>query len=186
VSDLPEPAPVTWNHLHWHTNDLLEVPPVLLTTELSAMRMRQALAGFIDGRHVNDALYRAVLAMRREYSLQPYAYVVAFPEEGFEIPIDLRLIQEDQARLAGIVKEPRGVRDVPFEYVELEGRIADHLRGVSREEAIQVLKQMSSDGQEFSISDTCSHDTRFAHHFADGSYRHNYRYVATLLPEVEG
>jgi ABC-type transport system substrate-binding protein len=185
VSDSYSPAPVTLNHLHWHTNDLLEVPPVLLSTEMSAVRLRQALATYIDGRHVNDALYRAVLALRREFSLRPYAYVVTFPHEGFEIPIDLRPIAGDPGRLAGIVKEPRSVRDVPFDYAEIEGNLADHLAKLTREEAVQVLKQMSSDGQEFTISDRCSDDERFAHHFIEGAYRHNYRYVASLLPEVE-
>ena len=185
MSEHLQPAPVTLNHLHWHTNDLLEVPPVLLSTEMSNVGLRQALAAFIDGRHVNDALYRAVLAMRREFALQPFAYVVTFPHEGFEVPIDLRPIAGDPGRLAGIVREPRSVRDVPFDYAEIAGNLADQLATLGREEALQILKQMSADGQEFTISDRCSNDVRFSHHFIDGAYRHNYRYVASLLPEVE-
>lgn len=175
---------VSLNQVHWHTSDLLDIPPVLLVTEYEPVRIRQLLATFIDGRHVNDALYRAVNAIRRECELEPYAYVVVFPDEGFEIPIDLREISDRSPGLAGFVKEPRGVTEVVFDYTELQGPLADHLTGVSRSEAIAIMKQMSADGQEFSLSDRCAHDERFAHTFFNGHYRHNYRYVASALPET--
>ena len=184
MGDLPTPG-VTMNQVHWNATDLLEVPPVLLVTEYEPLRIRQMIATFIDGRHVNDALYRAVVAIRREHRLTPHAYVVAFPQEGFEIPIDLRPVTDGPARLAGFVKEPRGLREVVFDYAELEGSLADQLRHLSRGEAVAVMKQLSSDGQEFTLSDRCAHDERFAHTFVNGAYRHNYRYVSSMLPEVE-
>jgi hypothetical protein len=181
---VPAAEPVTLNQVHWNTNDLLDVPPVLLVTEYEPVRIREILAGFIDGRHANDALYRAVTAIRREYELQPFAYVVVFPDEQFEIPIDLREISDRSSGLAGFVKEPRGTHEVVFDYAELQGPLADHLSGVSRGEAISIMKQMSADGQEFTLSDRCAPDERFAHRFSDGAYRHNYRYVASTLPEI--
>ena len=176
---------VTVNQVHWNATALLEVPPVMLVTEYEPVRVRQMLATFVDGRHVNDVLYRAVLAIRREYELEPYAYVVVFPSEGFEIPIDLRAISDDPAHLAGFVKEPRGTGEVVFDYAQLHGKIADELPRLSREQAVGAMKVFSADGQEFTLHDRCSHDERFAHVFFDGSYHHNYRYVATRLPEVE-
>ena len=180
--DLETPA-VSLNQVHWHTSELLDVPPGLLVTEYEPGRIRQLLATFIDGRHVNDALYRAVAAIRREYELEPHAYIVVFPEEGFEIPIDLRDISDGAGGLAGFVKEPRGAREVVFDFASLQGGLADHLSNVSRDEAIAIMKKMSADGQEFTLPDRCSHDERFAHSFDDGVYRHNYRYVASMLPE---
>ncbi|MFW5741696.1 MAG: hypothetical protein ACOC2D_00345 [Spirochaetota bacterium] len=174
---------VSLNQVHWHTSDLLDVPPVLLVTEYEPVRVRQILATFIDGRHVNDALYRAINAIRREYELEPYAYIVVFPDEGFEIPIDLRDIGDRPGGLAGFVKEPRGTREVVFDFASLQGDLADHLSGVSREEAVAIMKKMSADGQEFTLHDRCAHDERFAHTFEDGVYRHNYRYVAATLPD---
>ncbi|MFW5777213.1 MAG: hypothetical protein ACOCZB_08010 [Spirochaetota bacterium] len=182
MHDLETPS-VSLNQVHWHTSDLLDVSPVLLVTEYEPTRIRQILATFIDGRHVNDALYRAVTAIRREYELEPYAYVVVFPEEGFEIPIDLRDINDRAGGLAGFVKEPRGMREVVFDFPSLQGGLADHLSAVSRDEALAIMKRMSADGQEFTLYDRCAHDERFAHTFDDGVYRHNYRYVAAALPE---
>ncbi len=181
---LPTPG-VTMNQVHWHATDLLDVPPVLLVTEYEPVRIRQMIATYIDGRHVNDALYRAVLAIRRDHGLEPHAYVVAFPREGFEVPIDVRPITDEPSRLAGFVKEPRGQREVVFDYAELEGSLADELRTLSREEAVSVMRHLSSDGQVFKLSDRCAHDERFAHTFINGVYRHNYHYVSSLLPEVE-
>lgn len=183
IHDLETPS-VSLNQVHWHTSDLLDVAPVLLVTEYEPVRIRQILANFIDGRHVNDALYRAVTAIRREHELEPYAYIVVFPQEGFEIPIDLRDISDRAGSLAGFVKEPRGTREVVFDFASLQGGLADHLSGVSREEAITIMKKMSGDGQEFTLHDQCAHDERFAHNFDDGTYRHNYRYVAATLPST--
>lgn len=182
--DLPTPG-VTTNQVHWSATDLLDVPPVLLVTEYEPVRIRQLIATYIDGRHINDALYRAVIALRREYALEPHAYVVVFPHEGFEIPIDLRDVTDDPSRLVGFVKEPRGIGEVVFDYAELEGALADRLRSFSREDAVAIMKHMSADGQAFTVSDRCAHDERFAHTFVNGSYHHNYRYVSSLLPEVE-
>lgn len=183
VHDLTTP-PVTTNQVHWNATQLLDVPPVLLVTEYEPLRIRQLLATFVDGRHVNDALYRAVIAIRNEYELEPHAYVVVFPQAGFELPIDLRGVSDDQTRLAGFVKEPRGTREVVFDYPELQGPVADQLSGVSREVAVSAVKQLSADGQEFTLSDRCCADERFAHVFSDGTYHHNYRYVATMIPEI--
>jgi len=183
--DTQRPDTVTWDYLHWRTNDLLEVPPVLLVTEFTTAEIRMRLAEFVDGRHVNDVLYRAVMALRKEHALEPSAYVVAFPQESLEVPIDLRQIAGEPARLAGIVKRPRSMRDVPFDLAQLKGEIADHIRNVSRSEAIQILKHLSSDGQEYDILDSCDSDHRFGHTFHAGTYLHRYRYVASLLPEVE-
>lgn len=169
------------NQVHRHATELLDVPPVLLVTEYEPVRIRQELAAYLDGRRVNDALSQAVMAIRNEYELGPHAYVVVFPEEGLEIPIDLREISDDSSRLAGFVKEPRGTTEVIFEYTELRGTIADQLTSVSREEAITGLKELSSDGQEFLLSDSCCDDERFAHQFSDGRYHHNYRYIAARL-----
>ena len=184
-SHSPETPPVSTNHVHFHATRLLDVPPVQLVTEYEPSRIRQRIALHIDGRVINDALYRAVIAIRREFDLEPHAYVVVFPQEGFEIPIDLRAISDDPARLVGFVKEPRGTREVVFDFTQLEGKLADSLAGASRDQSIAVMKQLSSDGQEFTLDDRCSHDERFAHRFEDGAYQHNYRYVATMLPEVE-
>lgn len=180
-----ETVPVTINHVHWHATVLLDVPPVQLATEYEPSRIRQRIATYIDGRLINDALYRAVIAIRHEFGLEPYAYVVVFPQEGFEIPIDLRAISDDPARLVGFVKEPRGMREVVFDYAQLDGKVADSLAGASRDQSLSVMKQLSSDGQEFTLDDRCSHDERFAHRFEDGAYYHNFRYVATRLPEAE-
>ena len=184
ATDLPTPG-VTMNQVHWNATDLLDVPPVLLVTEYEPVRIRQMIARYIDGRHANDALYRAVLAIRREHRLTPYAYVVAFPQEGFEVPIDIREVTDEPAQLAGFVKEPRGLREVVFDYTELEGSLADQLRHLSRSEAVAVMKQLSSDGQEFTLYDRCAHDERFAHTFQNGAYHHNYRYVSSMLPAEE-
>lgn len=173
---------MTMNQVHWNATELLEVPPVLLVTEYEPVRIRQELATFLEGQRVNDALSQAVLAIRNEHEFDPYAYVVVFPDAGLEIPIDLREISDDPARLAGFVKEPRATTDVVFEYTELRGTIADQLTSVSREEAITGLKELSSGGQEFLVSDRCCHDERFAHQFSDGRYHHRYRYVAARLP----
>lgn len=184
-NDHLKPDDVTTNHVHFHATDLLEVPPVLLVTEYEPVRIRQLLATHVDGRHVNDALYRAVLAIRRETGLEPYAYVVVFPQEGFEIPIDLRRVSDDASRLAGFVKEPRRTSEVVFDCAELQGPVADSICNLSRDEALAAIKALSADGQEFVLHDRCSPDERFAHVFEDGAYHHNYRYVATSLPEVE-
>lgn len=185
ASSLPEPTGVTFNQVHWNASHLLEVPPVYVVTEYEPVRMRQQLAGFVDGRHVNDALYRAIVAIRREFSLEPYAYVVVYPQEGLEIPIDLRVVTDRPDRLVAFVKEPRGTREVVFDFAQLQGRLADGVSGLSREEAVATLKQLSSDGQEFVVADRCCADERFAHVFENGVYRHNYRYVASMLPEAK-
>lgn len=177
--DLQTPG-ITMNQLHWRASDLLEVPPVLLVTEYEPVRLRQQLAAFVDGRDVNDALYHAVLAIKREYELEPHAYVVVFPQDGFEIPVDLREITDESSRLAGFLYPPRGSREVVFDYTQLDGGLADQLRTFSRDEALASMKQLSADGQEFTLYDRCTNDERFAHRFEDGTYRHNYRYVAAV------
>ncbi|MCK4514905.1 MAG: hypothetical protein KAU31_06585 [Spirochaetaceae bacterium] len=162
----PSTPLITWDQVHWRTNQLLDVPPVLLVTECDPFEFRKAMARFIDGRHVNDALYRGVLAIRRESDLEPHPYVVAVPEHAAEIPVDLRAISEE---------EP-----------QLDADLADHVHTCRREQAIQLLREMSRDGSEISISDIGDHDDRFFHSFVDGVYRHRYRYVATHVPEVGG
>jgi len=119
-----------------------------------------------------------VLAIQNEHGLEPFAYVVVFPDDGFEIPIDLRRITDDASRLAGFVKEPRGSREVVFDCAQLHGVLADQLCAMPRSQAVSALKTLSSDGQEFVLHDRCSTDPRFAHVFIDGAYHHNYRYVA--------
>jgi len=172
------PPGVTTNQVHWHTTDLLEVASVLLVSEYEPVRIRQLMANHLDGRQVNDAFTRAVLAIRDVHELEPYAYVVVFPDEGFELPIDLRPITDDASRLAGFVKEPRGSSDVVFDCAQLQGVLADQLCAMPRSQAVSALKTLSSDGQEFLLHDRCSPDARFAHVFIDGAYHHNYRYVA--------
>ena len=103
--------PLTWTQIHWRGNDILDVPPILLVTEMSVLQFRQAMARYMDGRHVNDALYRAVLAIRSEHELEPYPYVVGFPAVAFELPIDVREIADDPNRFVGLVKMPRGIRE---------------------------------------------------------------------------
>ncbi|MFW5742038.1 MAG: hypothetical protein ACOC3H_01960 [bacterium] len=169
---------VTMNQIHWRTSELLEVPPVLVVTEYEPVALRRRFAALIDGSRTNDALHRTILAIDREFKLEPHAYVVVLPEFGVEIPIDLRDITDDATRLAAIVYEPRATREVIFEYTQLEGVIADQLASLSRDEAVAAMKRLSADGQEFTLFDRCVHDERFAHTFEDGVYRHNYRYVS--------
>ncbi len=182
--DARAPA-VTLDQIHWNTSDLLEVPPVMLVTELEPSELRQRLAIFVDGRHVNDVLYRAVVAMRARYGLEPYAYVVVFPAFRVEIPIDLRPLSDQPDSFVGIVKAPRSTSEEVFDLAELHGRVADELSALPREAIIGVLKEMSEDGQEFMIHDQCDPSDRFAHTFAEGKYWHNYRYIASELPELE-
>ena len=182
-NDLLNPDDVTTNHVHWSSTRLLEVPPVLLVTEYEPVRIREDLATFLDGRHVNDALSQAVTAIRKEYELEPHAYVVVFPHEALEIPIDLR---RDLGRLVAPCRASSRSLAVPQKSCSstpsFAGPSRTQLVSVSREEAINGLKQLSSDGQEFLLSDRCCGDERFAHQFNDGRYHHNYRYVAAELP----
>ena len=167
---------------------LLDVPPVRVVTELERTRLHALLGGLMDRRHVNDALYRAVTAMRVEHRLVPGAYAVAFAMEGFEIPIDLRPLEDpvdEGIRLVAYIKEPRRLTDVVFDLPSIQGRLADHLRSLTREHAERIMCDLSSDGQEFTIADRCDPDERFAHRFSNGRYRPNYLRVTSLLPEVE-
>jgi hypothetical protein len=179
-----QPQAVTLNQIHWNTTDLLEVPPVLLVTEIEQSVFRQRLATFVDGRHVNSVLYRSVAAIRSHFALEPYAYVVVFPAHRLELPIDLRALSDKPHHFVGIVKTPRGTSDEVFDLAELHGRVADELAGLPREAVIGTLKELSEDGQEFLIHDRCDPSDRFAHTFREGQYWHNYRYIASELPEV--
>ena len=183
---IPPAVSVTWDQVHWRTNQLLEVPPVLLVTECDPLEFRKAMARFIDGRHVNDALYRAVLAIRREFDLDPYPYVVALPEHAAEMPVDVRAVSGEESQLVGIVSLPRSIHEPPFLLPQPNADVADvaHIR--RREYAIQLLKDLSRDGSEISINDIGDRDDRFLHSFVDGMYRHSYRYVAAYVPEVGG
>lgn len=177
--------PVNWNQLHWRTSELLDVPPVLLVTECNPLEFRKSMAAFIDGRHVNDALYRAVQAIRRDYELEPFAYVVAFPQYALEFPVDLRPILEEETKLAGIVGMPRSIHEPPFVLTQLEAKLAEQVHGLRREHAIDLLKNMSRDSSEFILNDMSDRDDRFVHSFVDGQYRHSYRYVAADLSEID-
>lgn len=177
--------PVTWNQIHWRTSELLDVPPVLLVTECDPLEFRKVMATFIDGRHVNDALYRAVQAIRRDHSLEPFPYVVAFPEHAVEIPIDLRPVLDEPTQLAGIVMQPRSIHEPPFQLAQLDPKLAGTLHTSRREHAIEILKSLSRDSSEVVVSDMGDRDELFLHWFVGGSYRHSYRYVAAQLPEVE-
>lgn len=182
---LPPPEPVTVNQIHWRATTLLAVPPVELVSEIAPMDLRKLFARYIDGRHVNDALYRGVQAIRREFRLQPNAYVVLFPNLQLEIPLDLREVSDDPGRFAGFIYEPRATTEVPFDYAEINPRLADAIARRSREEAISAIKELSADGQEFTLSDSCAQHPAFSHHFEDGRYWHGYHYVAATVPEIE-
>ncbi|MEE8440650.1 MAG: hypothetical protein V3S41_02930, partial [Spirochaetia bacterium] len=158
----PVPA-MTWDQVHWRTNQLLDVPPVLLVTECDLFEFRKAMAGFIDGRHVNDALYRGVLAIRREFDLEPYPYVIVLPEHSVEIPVDLRAVSGEESQLVGIVLLPRSIHEPPFLLTQLNIDVADLAHTRRREYAIQLLKEMSKDGSEISINDIGGCDDRFFH-----------------------
>lgn len=177
-------ASLTSDQVHWRTNRLLETPPVLLVTESDPLCFRKAMASFIDGRHVNDALYRSILAIRREFHLEPHPYVVAFPHHGVELPIDLREISDEPDRLVGIVSIPRSTNEVPFLLTQLDDDIPDHELIRRREYAIQILKDMSRTGPEISVRDIGDRDNRFMHTFSNGVYHHSYRYVAAYVPEA--
>lgn len=179
------PEPVTWAQIHWRGNDLLDVPPVLLVTELAVLQFRQAMARYIDGRYSNDVLYRAVLAIRREFNLEPHPYVVAFPFVALEIPIDIRAIADEPDQLVGLVKMPRGIREPAFDVDDLDEALANHVRVSQRSKSVQLLKSITEDGSEIGLNDSCEADGSFRHVFRDGTYEHSYRYVASMIPELE-
>jgi hypothetical protein len=149
------------------------------------MAIRQKLAEFVDGRRVNEALHRAVSAIRINFAAEPNAYVVVFPAERLEIPIDLRELSDEPGALVGIVKEPRSTLELMFDLVELQGVLADQIKGMPREFAITAMKSLSEDGQSFAIHDQCDPGDQFAHVFDSGTYHHNYRYVSASLPGTE-
>ena len=177
---------MTWDQIHWRTNELLDVPPGLLVTERDPFEYRKETARFIDGRHVNDALYRGVLAIRREFALEPYPYVIAFPEHAVEIPVDLRTISGEESQLVGILSLPRSIHEPPFLLTQFEGKMADLAQTRRREHSIRQLKDLSRDGSEVLLNDIGDRDDRFLHSFVDGVYRHSYRYVAVFVPEIAG
>jgi len=177
--------PLSWNQIHWRTSELLDVPPVLLVTECDPLEFRKAMAAFIDGRYVNDALYRGVQSIRRDYELEPFPYVIAFPQHGVEIPFDLRPIVDEATKLVGVLSLPRSIHEPPFVLTQLEPKLAEHVHTSRREQAIELLKTMSRDSSEFILSDVIDRDDRFVHSFLDGQYRHSYRYVTAELSEVE-
>lgn len=178
-------APITWTQIHWRGNDLLEVPPVLLVTEIAVLQFRKVMARYMDGRHVNDALYRAVLAIRSEYELEPHPYVVGFPSLALELPIDIRAIADESDRFVGLVKMPRGIREPAFDVDDLDEALANHIRISQRSQSVQLLKTLTEDGSEIELNDSCETDGGFRHLFRDGSYEHSYRYVASMIPELE-
>lgn len=47
-------AGLSSHEVHWRYNALLDVPPVFLVTKTDPMDFRMAMAGFVDGRNVND------------------------------------------------------------------------------------------------------------------------------------
>jgi hypothetical protein len=143
------------------------------------------MAAFIDGRHVNDALYRAVQGIRREFELEPFPYVVALPHHAVEFPIDLRPIMDEETKLVGVVSLPRSIHEPPFVLTQLDPKLAEHVHTSRREQAIELLKTMSKDSSEFMLNDVSDRDDRFVHSFVDGQYRHSYRYVVTELSEVD-
>jgi hypothetical protein len=173
--------PVSWNHIHWRTSPLCEIPPVHIVTECNPLEFRKELARYIDGRLAQAALTEVVEAIRREYLLEPFPYVVSFPDDGFEIPVDLRPIAEEESELAAIVTLPRSMSEAPFDLAQLNARLAEQLHTSRREEAIEALKQLSRDTSEVVVSDIGDRDDRFIHFFIEGVYRHSYRYLAAKL-----
>ncbi len=177
-----EHASIKRAYLDWRCQDLLRVPPVDVMSYEGEIPFRQLAARFIDGRHVNDALFRAVVAIRREYSLAPGPYVVTYPNQGFEIPIDLRAVEGEDV-LAAIAYPPRSITGSPIDFSQLAEPMAARLRQMSRDEVVQALKEHAADG-ELELADACG-GAAFFHHFCGGTYRHSYRYVATGVPELE-
>ena len=183
-SHAPAAASMTSGQVHWRTSRLLEVPPVLLVTECDPLNFRKAMASFIDGRHANDALYRSILAIRREFGLEPHPYVVALPQHGLELPIDLQAISDEPDHFVGIVSPPRSINEAPFLLPQFGDEKADQVLTRRRSYAIQVLKDMSRGGPAISIKDIGDRDSRFMHTFTDGVYHHSYHYVAAYVPEA--
>ncbi|TVQ28218.1 MAG: hypothetical protein EA382_02245 [Spirochaetaceae bacterium] len=179
----PTPA-ISHDRVLATTTDLLSMPPVSIVTELGTDQLRALIATFVDRRHTNDVLYRSITAIRTQYALAPGAYVVEFPRERFELPVDLREIDDRPGLFVALVKTPRGVDEVTFDLAEVAGPLADHLRTLSREDALRAMREMSGDGQEFLLHDRCDPDDRFAHRFEDGVYSHTYRIATAALPEV--
>jgi hypothetical protein len=174
---------MTSGQVHWRTSRLLEVPPVLLVTEGDPMNLRMALASFIDGSRANELLSRSVLAIRQEYDLAPHAYVVALPQFGLELPIDLRAISDEPDHLVGIVSPPRSISDTPFLLSQLDEGIAGKELRQRRSYAIQTLKDMSRNGPAISVTDIGDRDNLFVHTFTNGVYHHSYHYLAAHLPD---
>jgi hypothetical protein len=163
---------------------LLDVPPVSFITRGDPFQFRVKMARFVDGRNVNDILYRAMLAIRTECELEPRAYMVWLPELAAEIPIDIRPIVDEAGFYAGIVAPPRSLHEAPFNTRDADPEIARLVEGLSREPAIQILKNRTSDGGEITLPDLSEDGPRFCHVFRDGLYRHSYRTVATFVPEI--
>ena len=158
---------------------------MLLVTESNPLDFRKAMAAFIDGRHVNDALYRAVQGIRRDYELEPFPYVVAFPAHAVEFPIDLRPVMDEESQLVGIVTPPRSIHEPPFTLTQLDPKLAQAVHSARREHAIELLKSLSRDSSELILNDMGDHDDRFVHSFVDGQYWHSYRYIAADLSEID-
>lgn len=192
---LPSPPRVslTSDQVHWRSNPLLEVPPVRLVTEMDPVALRTMLARYIDGRHINDVLYRAVLAIRKEYDLEPYPYVIAIRSGSVELPVDLMDVSDEPGQLVGVVLEPRSVHVAPFVLPEsIAERLCPASQGAAdeagphREQALGLLKELSREGEPVVITDLCGHGERFFHQFADGCYHHSHRFIATTVPELGG
>lgn len=169
-------------YLDWQCADLLEVPPVEVVTHEPVIAYRQNVARFIDGRHVNDAIYRAVLALRREFGLESGPYVVVFPQYRFEIPLDLRPI-DGEGGLAAVAYLPRSTTRTSVDLTSLEQELAGELRRLPRDAVIQRLKTFDPDGT-IELPDICG-SAVFVHRFAGRAYRHSYRYVAAGIPELD-
>ena len=182
---------LTSDQVHWRTNPLIEVPPVRLVTEMDPVALRTMLARFIDGRHINDVLYRAVLAIRKEYDLEPYPYVIAIRSGGVELPVDLMDVSDEPGQFVGVVLEPRSVHVPPFALPESIAERAHQASpgavdggGPHREQVFRLLKELSEEGEPVVIQDLCGHGERFVHQFADGCYHHSHRSIATTVPEL--
>lgn len=169
-------------YLDWRCGDLLKVPPVEVVAHGEAIPFRQLLAQYIDGRHVNDALYRAVLAIRREYSLEPGSYVVVFVTQRFELPIDLRVLV-DAPGLVAIAYTPRRVGDLPVCLSSVDDELANRLRGRPRDEVIALLREVGA-ASPIDLPDRCGGEC-FRHRFSADGYERTFRYVSTGIPELD-
>lgn len=178
----PDEPGLSSHEVHWRYRTLIDVPPAYLVTRDDPMNFRVAMAAFVDGRNVNDVLYRAVLAIRTEYELDPFPYMVSLPELRAEFPVDIRPIDDEPGHVVGIVSEPRSLHAVPW--TSIPENIVPVVQGLSREPAIQSLKDLTRSGEEILLPDRADEGNRYHHRFLDGQYVHSYRSVVVFVPEV--